>query len=521
MKEPTLADVEGTDCVLLTTKIERRFDNFKFRVEPSGGEVFTTSNLIKKDPILDVFVQITDSSREFGVLERLRAVVQSFSYCPLGNCGFTCRPGLGFEEARKELAEHLEMRHGPGQIVKSEEVAALVAKTEMSLWGSMVNGGKGGAGGKPDKGKGKKGKNVSLTPTEQKRVDIELAKTICHPVNAHPPTLCAVCVRNSTEFPAFLPRYKNLDEHLKKKHTDCGFCKTGYEYCSRRAEREYLPNPYAYGGGETGIARKGIAGQIYRGQYYAKLDALKHLREQHEKCFHCEKHGLSEIWFDGYDQLWWHFEGLHYVCQHDQCYSKKHQNIFATLHDKQVHDHEVHKGPKPTAPKDEEGLPGGPPPGGSSGASSPFAPIGPADARAAARARAAGGPGGASSSSADVVHQRIIYQAAEENFPSLAMGAAPTVKARPKVKQPQANAPEFVIVGGKKVPKGGPSRRVAHQAKGWSAGGGEEEDDPFPPLGGGAGGGAASSNNPTPSGAGGKKKKKTHKEVQSMAFKRM
>lgn len=93
-----------------------------------------------------------------------------------------------------------------------------------------------------------------------------------------------------------------LDHHLEKEHSMCGFCK----------------------------------------RWFYDSDGLyKHCREQHEECFICTKQGIRHQYHLNYDRLEQHFKSDHYLCPHPDCLAQKFV-VFESELDLQAHALEVH-----------------------------------------------------------------------------------------------------------------------------------------------------------------------------------
>ncbi|GAA5988674.1 hypothetical protein JCM10908_003670 [Rhodotorula pacifica] len=93
-----------------------------------------------------------------------------------------------------------------------------------------------------------------------------------------------------------------LDHHLEKEHSMCGFCK----------------------------------------RWFYDSDGLyKHCREQHEECFICTKLGIRHQYHLNYDRLEQHFKSDHFLCPHPDCLAQKFV-VFESELDLQAHALEVH-----------------------------------------------------------------------------------------------------------------------------------------------------------------------------------
>ncbi|POY72987.1 hypothetical protein BMF94_3973 [Rhodotorula taiwanensis] len=93
-----------------------------------------------------------------------------------------------------------------------------------------------------------------------------------------------------------------LDHHLEKEHSMCGFCK----------------------------------------RWFFDSDGLyKHCRDHHEECFICMKLGIRHQYHLNYDRLEQHFKTDHFLCPHPDCLAQKFV-VFESELDLQAHALEVH-----------------------------------------------------------------------------------------------------------------------------------------------------------------------------------
>ncbi|CAD7964360.1 unnamed protein product [Amoebophrya sp. A120] len=173
---------------------------------------------------------------------------------------------------------------------------------------------------------------------EQQRKRLTLSK---HMRNQHDnfgqETVCHLCLTHQNEFPMLLPKYdprkpiaggsslSELEKHMEEQHVLCKFCD---------------------------FSRVGY--------FYSTTEAQKHLRDCHEKCIQCDKEGVTtNVWFQNYDFLYYHYEANHFVCTEVKCWHMK-TCLFGTEYDYLSHRYLVHKeGKKPVPPEETKTGSGG------------------------------------------------------------------------------------------------------------------------------------------------------------------
>ncbi|XP_071963997.1 E3 ubiquitin-protein ligase ZNF598-like [Antedon mediterranea] len=160
---------------------------------------------------------------------------------------------------------------------------------------------------------------------------------------------CLICQKDNK-----FKTIKLLEEHMRRNH-ELHFCNLCLEHVKVFTSERPLYN-------RKDLAthkRKGDADNTsYRGhplcefcdvRFYDNDELLKHLRRQHYFCHFCENDGISNQYYDIYENLRHHFRDQHYLCEEDGCINEEFTAAFRSEIDLKAHKASRHTGKRKEA----------------------------------------------------------------------------------------------------------------------------------------------------------------------------